>query len=170
MKNSIRFVTGWIIAFIAIPGFAQASMYQAKEIGEQTAWTQQQILLCTQKETDTRDQELIDKEVLFLRIDIKNVEKLVKSTTTLNDEQEKALKNFRNSLLRCRVLSKQFPLPAMVEAYQNYYQQIDQIYDDLLSRKITIGEANQKKLKLLDETQAKWNEIEDSIRRKSATQ
>ena len=170
MKNSIQTIALWVFAFITLMTGAQAAPYTPKEMGEQTTWTRQQILHCTQKETDARDQELIDQEVLFLRFEHENRDQLIKSTAMLNDEQTKALKNFRRSLLRCRALSKQFPLPSMVDVYQNYYDQIDQIYDGLLEKKMTIGEANRKKVKLLEETQARWSVIEDSIRKNNATQ
>ncbi len=170
MKNTIQTIALWIFAFITLMTCAQAAPNTPKEVGEQTAWTRQQILYCTQKETDARDQQLIDQEVLFLRFDNEKRDQLIKSTAMLNDAQAKALKNFRHSLSRCRVLSTQFPLPSMVDVYQNYYEQIDQIYDGLLEKKLTIGEANRKKMKLLEETQAKWSAIEDSIRKNNAAQ
>ncbi len=168
MKNSIQTIAFRLFSFIILTTGVQAAPYSPKEVGEQTAWTRQQILHCTQKETDARDQQLIDQEVLFLRFEHENRDQLMKSTAMLNDEQTKALNNFRRSLLRCRVLSKQFPLPSMVDVYQNYYEQIDQIYDGLIEKKMTIGEANRKKVKLLEETQAKWSAIEDSIRKNNA--
>ncbi len=170
MKNYIQYIALWFFTLTALTTGAQAAPYAPKEVGEQAAWTRQQILHCTQKETDARDQQLIDQEVLFLRFEHENRDQLLKSTAMLNDEQAKALKNFRHSLLRCRVLSKQFPLPSMVDVYQNYYDQIDQIYDGLLAKKMTIGEANRKKMKLLEETQTKWSTIEDSIRKNNAAQ
>ncbi len=170
MKHSIQSIALWFFTLITLITGVQAAPYTPKEVGEQTAWTRQQILHCTQKETDARDQQLIDQEVLFLRFEHENRDQLLKSTAMLNDEQSKALKNFRRSLLRCRILSKQFPLPSMVDVYQNYYEQIDQIYDGLLEKKMTIGEANRKKVKLLEETQARWSAIEDSIRKSSAQQ
>ncbi len=170
MKNYIQSIALWFFTLTLLMTGAQAAPYSPKEVGEQTAWTRQQILHCTQKETDARDQQLIDQEVLFLRFEHENRDQLLKSTSMLNDEQAKALNNFRRSLLRCRVLSKQFPLPSMVDVYQNYYDQIDQIYDGLLERKMTIGEANRKKMKLLEETQTKWSTIEDSIRKNNAAQ
>lgn len=168
MKNFIQSIAFRLFSFIILTTGVQAAPYSPKEVGEQTAWTRQQILHCTQKETDARDQQLIDQEVLFLRFEHENRDQLMKSTAMLNDEQTKALNNFRRSLLRCRVLSKQFPLPSMVDVYQNYYEQIDQIYDGLIEKKMTIGEANRKKVKLLEETQARWSAIEDSIRKNNA--
>ncbi len=96
--------------------------------------------------------------------------RLLQSKAVLNDGQVKVLNTFRLAINRCRSLSSQFPLPSMVEIYQKYYQQVDQIYDDLLEKKITIGEANQKKMKLLEEAFIKWHAIEDSTRKSNATQ
>lgn len=148
---------------------AQAIKNGAKETLELANKVQQQILQCSQK-ADLIDQQIIDREIIFLRFNNENMNRLLQSKAVLNDGQVKVLNTFRSTVNRCRSLSSQFPLPSMVEIYQKYYQQVDQIYDDLLEKKITIGEANQKKMKLLEETFIKWHAIEDSTRKSNATQ
>lgn len=148
---------------------AQAIKNGAKETLELANKVQQQILQCSQK-ADLIDQQIIDREIIFLRFNNENMNRLLQSKAVLNDSQVKVLNTFRSVVNRCRSLSSQFPLLSMVEIYQKYYQQVDQIYDDLLEKKITIGEANQKKMKLLEEAFIKWHAIEDSTRKSNATQ
>jgi hypothetical protein len=148
---------------------AQAIKNGAKETLELANKVQQQILHCSHK-ADLIDQQIVDREIIFLRFNNENMNRLLQSKAILNDGQIKVLNTFRLAINRCRSLSSQFPLPSMVEIYQKYYQQVDQIYDDLLEKKITIGEANQKKMKLLEETFIKWHAIENSTRISNATQ
>jgi len=148
---------------------AQAIKNGAKETLELANKVQQQILQCSHK-ADLIDQQIVDREIIFLRFNNENMNRLLQSKAILNDGQIKVLNTFRLAINRCRSLSSQFPLPSMVEIYQKYYQQVDQIYDDLLEKKITIGEANQKKMKLLEETFTKWHAIENSTRISNATQ
>lgn len=148
---------------------AQAIKNGAKETLELANKVQQQILQCSHK-ADLIDQQIVDREIIFLRFNNENMNRLLQSKAILNDGQIKVLNTFRLAINRCRSLSSQFPLHSMVEIYQKYYQQVDQIYDDLLEKKITIGEANQKKMKLLEETFIKWHAIENSTRISNATQ
>jgi hypothetical protein len=169
MKNRICYFVIWCFAMLPLGAKAQAIKNEAKETLDLANKVQQQILQCSHK-ADLIDQQIIDREVLFLRFNNENINRLLQSKALLNDGQIKILNTFRSVVNRCRSLSSQFPLVSMSDLYQKYYQQIDQIYDGLLEKKITIGEANQKKMRLLEETQAKWIAIEDSIRKSNATQ
>ena len=169
MKNRICNFVIWCLALLPLGAGAQAIKNGAKETLELANKVQQQILQCSHK-ADLIDQQIVDREIIFLRFNNENMNRLLQSKAVLNDGQVKVLNTFRLAVNRCRSLSSQFPLPSMVEIYQKYYQQVDQIYDDLLEKKITIGEANQKKMKLLEETFIKWHAIEESTRKSNATQ
>ncbi|QWD75913.1 hypothetical protein ICV32_08875 [Polynucleobacter sp. MWH-UH24A] len=169
MKNRICYFVIWCFTMLPLGAEAQAIKNGAKETLELVNKVQQQILQCTHK-ADFIDQQIVDREIIFLRFNNENMNRLLQSKAVLNDGQVKVLNTFRLAINRCRSLSSQFPLPSMVEIYQKYYQQVDQIYDDLLEKKITIGEANQKKMKLLEEAFIKWHAIEDSTRKSNATQ
>ena len=169
MKNRICNFVIWCLALLPLGAGAQAIKNGAKETLELANKVQQQILQCSHK-ADLIDQQIVDREIIFLRFNNENMNRLLQSKAVLNDGQVKVLNTFRLAVNRCRSLSSQFPLPSMVEIYQKYYQQVDQIYDDLLEKKITIGEANQKKMKLLEETFIKWHAIENSTRKSNATQ
>ena len=169
MKNRICYVVIWCLALLPLGAGAQAIKNGAKETLELANKVQQQILQCSHK-ADLIDQQIVDREIIFLRFNNENMNRLLQSKAMLNDGQVKVLNTFRSAVNRCRNLSSQFPLPSMVEIYKKYYQQIDQIYDELLEKKITIGEANQKKMKLLEETFIKWHAIEESTRKSNATQ
>ena len=159
----------WCVVALPLGVEAQTIKNGAKETLELANKVQQQILQCSNK-ADLIDQQIVDREIIFLRFNNENMNRLLQSKAVLNDGQVKVLNTFRLAVNRCRNLSSQFPLPSMVEIYQKYYQQVDQIYDDLLEKKITIGEANQKKMKLLEETFIKWHAIEESTRKSNATQ
>lgn len=169
MKSRICYFVIWCFALLPLGAGAQAIKNRAKETLELANKVQQQILQCSHK-ADLIDQQIVDREIIFLRFNNENMNRLLQSKAVLNDGQVKVLNTFRLAINRCRSLSSQFPLPSMVEIYQKYYQQVDQIYDDLLEKKITIGEANQKKMKLLEEAFIKWHAIEDSTRKSNATQ
>jgi predicted RNase H-like nuclease len=169
MKNRICYFVIWCFTMLPLGAGAQAIKNGAKETLELANKVQQQILQCSHK-ADLIDQQIVDREIIFLRFNNENMNRLLQSKAILNDGQIKVLNTFRLAINRCRSLSSQFPLPSMVEIYQKYYQQVDQIYDDLLEKKITIGEANQKKMKLLEETFIKWHAIEESTRKSNATQ
>ena len=169
MKNCICYFVIWCLALLPLGAGAQAIKNGAKETLELANKVQQQILQCSHK-ADLIDQQIVDREIIFLRFNNENMNRLLQSKAVLNDGQVKVLNTFRLAVNRCRSLSSQFPLPSMVEIYKKYYQQIDQIYDELLEKKITIGEANQKKMKLLEETFIKWHAIEESTRKSNATQ
>jgi len=169
MKNRISYFVMWCFAMLPLAAGSQAIKNGAKETLELANKVQQQILQCSHK-ADLIDQQIIDREVLFLRFNNENINQLLQSKKVLNDGQVKVLNTFRTSVNRCRSLSSQFPLVSMSDLYQKYYQQIDQIYDGLIEKKMTIGEANRKKMKLLEETQSKWSAIEDSIRKNNAAQ
>jgi len=169
MKNRICNFVIWCLALLPLGAGAQAIKNGAKETLELANKVQQQILQCSNK-ADLIDQQIVDREIIFLRFNNENMNRLLQSKAILNDGQVKVLNTFRSAVNRCRSLSSQFPLLSMVEIYQKYYQQVDQIYDDLLEKKITIGEANQKKMKLLEEAFIKWHAIEESTRKSNATQ
>ena len=169
MKNRICYFVMWCVVALPLGVEAQAIKNGAKETLELANKVQQQILQCSQK-ADLIDQQIIDREIIFLRFNNENMNRLLQSKAVLNDGQVRVLNTFRSAVNRCRSLSSQFPLPSMVEIYQKYYHQVDQIYDELLEKKITIGEANQKKMKLLEETFIKWHAIEESTRKSNATQ
>ena len=169
MKNRICNFVIWCLALLPLGAGAQAIKNGAKETLELANKVQQQILQCSHK-ADLIDQQIVDREIIFLRFNNENMNRLLQSKAVLNNGQVKVLNTFRLAVNRCRSLSSQFPLPSMVEIYQKYYQQVDQIYDDLLEKKITIGEANQKKIKLLEEAFIKWHAIEESTRKSNATQ
>jgi len=169
MKNRICYFVIWCFTMLPLGAGAQAIKNGAKETLELVNKVQQQILQCSHK-ADLIDQQIVDREIIFLRFNNENMNRLLQSKAVLNDGQVKVLNTFRLAINRCRSLSSQFPLPSMVEIYQKYYQQVDQIYDDLLEKKITIGEANQKKMKLLEEAFIKWHAIEDSTRKSNASQ
>ena len=169
MKNRICYFVVWCVATLPLGVEAQTIKNGAKETLELANKVQQQILQCSHK-ADLIDQQIVDREIIFLRFNNENMNRLLQSKAVLNDGQVKVLNTFRSVVNRCRSLSSQFPLLSMVEIYQKYYQQVDQIYDDLLEKKITIGEANQKKMKLLEEAFIKWHAIEESTRKSNATQ
>ena len=51
------------------------------------------------------------------------------------------------------------PLRELVEAYIQFYAEIDKVYDGLISKDLTIGAANQKRFKLNESLQKQFDVI-----------
>ncbi|QWD75911.1 hypothetical protein ICV32_08865 [Polynucleobacter sp. MWH-UH24A] len=51
------------------------------------------------------------------------------------------------------------PLKEMVQAYVNFYAEMDKVYDGLISKDLTIGMANQKRFELNESLQKQFNVI-----------
>jgi len=69
------------------------------------------------------------------------------------------IKLLKHSTLKCRSISNELPLPALVEVYTNFYTKIDGVYADLLDKRITIGVANQERAMRIQYARSRWAEV-----------
>ena len=47
----------------------------------------------------------------------------------------------------------------MISVYEYYYSKVDDVYDDLVNKRITIGVANQERQMRLHYTNDKWAQV-----------
>lgn len=75
-----------------------------------------------------------------------NKDILIASTVRLTDQQVKILRNYVDESRKCRnIRLETLTGNERQEAYRTYYMQMNVIFDWILNREITIGEANQLK-------------------------
>jgi hypothetical protein len=94
---------------------------------------------------------LVDKEVLFAKDSDPNKVMLMSSTAKISTAQRKALLDYIQANQKCRAIIRNElgGYPALVTVYENYYGDTDIMYSKLISKEITIGEANRQKAQLL---------------------
>lgn len=94
---------------------------------------------------------LVDKEILFAKETDANKVILMSSNAKITPAQKKALLDYIQANQKCRAIIRNElgSFPALVTVYENYYGDSDIMYSKLISREITIGEANRQKAQLL---------------------
>ena len=104
---------------------------------------------------------LIDKEVLFARDDSSNKVALMSSAAKINPAQKKALLDYIQANQKCRAIVRNElgAYPALVTVYENYYGDTDILYSKLISREITIGDANRQKAQLLSKLKTDYASV-----------
>jgi len=90
---------------------------------------------------------------------------LFNSEETLSDEQVETLKSYLEVRKQCRFYYFQMPLKTLVNSYISFYAEIDNVYEALIAKELTIGEANKKRLELSESLQSVINEIFKSFTR-----
>lgn len=93
---------------------------------------------------------IVDNSILFDGEDSPNKLTLMSSDAKITEPQKKALLEAVTASQECRTGLKQnmASFPALLPAYENFFGEMDIVYANLLTKKITIGQANQEKAKL----------------------
>lgn len=101
---------------------------------------------------------LVDNEVLFREDNSPNKVALMSSNAKITETQKKALLELISASQECRNLVRQSlsSFPALLPSYENFYGEMDIVYANLISKKITIGQANQEKAKLLAKAKSEY--------------
>jgi hypothetical protein len=101
---------------------------------------------------------IVANSVLFDKDDSPNKLELMSSDKKITEPQKKALLEIVTAWQECRSGMKQnlASFPALLPAYENYYGEMDIVYANLLSKKITIGQANQERSKLAAKRKAEY--------------
>lgn len=104
---------------------------------------------------------LVDKDVLFAKDDSPNKVALMSSSAKISPAQKKALLDYIQANQKCRAIIKNelSGYPALVTIYENYYGDIDILYSKLISREITIGDANRQKAQLLSKLKTDYASV-----------
>lgn len=94
--------------------------------------------------------EIVDKQVIYANADSPNKLELMSSTAKINDKQKNALLESISAFQKCRegIKSDLRSFQTLAVTYENFYGEMDIIYAQLISKKITIGDANTQKSQL----------------------
>lgn len=94
--------------------------------------------------------EIVDKQIYFEKDDSPNKLELMSSTAKLNDKQRIALLEVVGAAQKCRagILADLKSFPSLAITYENFFGDMDIVHAQLLSKKITIGDANTQKAQI----------------------
>ncbi|HQT21000.1 MAG: hypothetical protein B7Y05_08190 [Polynucleobacter sp. 24-46-87] len=94
--------------------------------------------------------EIVTKQVYYDKEDSPNKLDLMSSSAKISDKQKNALLDVlaANQLCRAGLKTDLGTFPSLLVVYENYYGEMDIVNAQLISKKITIGDANTQKAKL----------------------
>lgn len=109
--------------------------------------------------------QLVSKEVFFETNDSLNKVELMSSNEKINFTQSRALVESIKLTQTCRkdTINALKYYPEMANLFSNLYGSMDIIYADLLSKRITIGEANKQKALLINKFNSERSVLARSI-------
>jgi len=150
-----------------------APRYQQQTVGEtnarylKDAWDRAnaESNICLEKIKKVAAYQTVYKEVLFLNPDSPNKIELMSSSAKISPAQSKALLDSIQLANPCRqdTLRILSGYPQLTAVYSNYFGSMDIIYADLLSKRITIGEANKQKALLIEKVTAERSAVAKSM-------
>lgn len=95
--------------------------------------------------------KIVEEQIIFTRLDSQNKLSLMSSNAKITEPQKKALLTFLTAVRPCQneIINDLKTIPSLSAILSNYDGDLDILYSNLISQKITIGEANQQKSKLV---------------------
>jgi len=120
---------------------------------------------CLNQIKQTEYGQLVYKEVLFEDGNSSNKLELMSSKKSLSSTQAVGLKKMLADADRCRAqrLNEISSIPYLPDVIKSRNTKMDIIYSKLLARTITIGEANQNRLKVIQETDAEMTTAKQKL-------
>lgn len=100
---------------------------------------------CIVRTNQSADALVVDSQIIVVTRDNPHAKALFSSSEKLTDQQAKALTNYLAETNTCRPIATEGLSPEMIEIYQDFFKRLDNVYADLISKKITIGVANQER-------------------------
>lgn len=102
--------------------------------------------------------EVVDKQVIYANDSSPNKLELMSSTAKINDKQKNALLESISAYQKCRagIKSDLQSFQTLAVTYDNFYGEMDIVYAQLISKKITIGEANTQKSQLISKAKTAY--------------
>jgi len=110
---------------------------------------------CIVKSNQGADALLVDSQIIAVTRGNPHAKALFSSPDKLTDQQAKALANYLVEANSCRPVALEGLSPEMTLVYQEFFKKIDGVYADLISKKITIGVANQERQLLIQDAHMK---------------
>ena len=145
--------------------YCQNAMFQATPeptVRQQISETQKQFANCINQTKKSDEAKVVNNELFEIVPKSDHKMNLFTTENKITDEEARALTAYLASTNQCRAISSHFPVPELAGIYQNFYNQVDLVYENLLSRKISIGEANKEKYELMQTAQSQWINYEST--------
>ena len=115
---------------------------------------------CIVNSNQSADALLVDSQIIVVTRNNPHAQALFNSADKLTDQQAKALANYLLEANSCRPIALEELSPEMISVYQEFFKKIDGVYADLISKKITIGVANQERQLLIQDARMKRLDIQ----------
>lgn len=155
-----------ISIFLTLAGCAQRQNQQSQYYSQQMSLAQanrnqlantvknanEAVESCTNSLQDDPATKIVYDQIIIRRIDSPNKLQLLSSQAKLNQSQIAALTKAWQLGQNCRQIhiDRLSDYPTIAKTRKDYYSDMDIVYANLLSKKITIGEANLKKVELMN--------------------
>ena len=110
---------------------------------------------CIVRSNQSADAILVDSQIIVVTRNNPHAGILFTSSDKLSDQQAKALTNYLAESNKCRPIATEGLSEPMLKVYYNFFNKLDQVYADLIARKITIGVANQERQLLIQDARLK---------------
>ena len=160
MNNIYR---GALLITIALTGCAGSKLptsQPANDVSQaQIDAVQKKMVSCISEVNSTEDAKYVDAHIIALIPNSPNAKELFNSSNKISSDQAVVLKRYEEVALKCRAIANELPTPALVGVYTNFYEKIDAVYADLISKRITIGVANQERAMRIQYARSRWAEI-----------
>ncbi|MBU3548785.1 hypothetical protein [Polynucleobacter sp. P1-05-14] len=145
--------------------YSQNAMFQAApepSVRQQISEAQKQFTNCINQTKKSDAAKVVNNELFEIAPKSDHKMNLFTTENKITDEEAKALMAYLASTNECRAISSHFPVPELAGIYQSFYSQVDVVYQNLLTRKISIGEANKEKYELMQTAQSQWINYEST--------
>jgi hypothetical protein len=168
----------WLLLLIAALS-SGCALNQVNLSEQKNAEMKQRLAACENEIRTTPAVQLIDGEVIFNTLESANRVVLMASTSRINDRQANALVEYVQLTQKCRQITLEYGQywPAQTAEQRRYYGDIDTTYAKLLSREITIGQANREKsekvnkmLTVIDSINQRARDAQESQNRQADSQ
>jgi len=116
--------------------------------------------------------QLVYAEVFYENNSSPNKVELMSSTAKVTEKQKKAVLEYLSLNQACRAIDTQYgnSFPTIVSAMSAYYGDMDIVYAKLLSKEITIGQANREKTTRLSKLNSDTTNASQEIDNKLSSQ
>ena len=118
---------------------------------------------CIVKSNQGADALLVDSQIIAVTRNNPHAKALYSSSEKLTDQQAKALANYLVEANACRPIALEGLSSEMTTVYEEFFKKIDGLYADLISKKITIGVANQERQLLIQDARMKRLDIQSKL-------
>jgi hypothetical protein len=110
---------------------------------------------CIIRSNQSADALLVDSQIIAVTRNNPHAKALFSSAEKLTDQQAKALTSYLAEANSCRPIALEGLSPEKKAVYEDFFKKIDGVYADLISKKITIGVANQERQLLTQDAHMK---------------